>query len=68
VITLKTGKTLIVWTGEPLLSQEVDYIVLSSTVFDPKKFVYVSFERAVNVYQIESKRSGIIHHYFVSTF
>jgi hypothetical protein len=48
VIALKTGKTLIVWAGEPLLSRAVDFIVLSSTDFDPKTSVYVPFERTVN--------------------
>ena len=69
VITLKTGKTLIVWAGEPLLSQEVDYIACYRRLYLIQRHLFTfRLRRQLMFYQIELKRSGIIHHYFVLIF
>jgi hypothetical protein len=48
VITLKTGATAIVWSGEPLLAPVVDHVVLAQDELDPAKYVYVAWDRALH--------------------
>ena len=47
IITLQSGATAIVWSGEPLLAPAVEYVVLSTGEFDPANCVFVPWERAV---------------------
>jgi hypothetical protein len=44
IITLRTGATAVVWSGEPVLVPVVDYVVLSSAALDPSDSVYVQWE------------------------
>jgi hypothetical protein len=47
VITLKTGETAIVWTGDALLAPAVNHVLLPRGEFDPANCVYLPFSRAV---------------------
>jgi hypothetical protein len=47
VITLKTGETAIVWTGDALLAPAVNQVLLPRVEFDPANCVYVPWSRAV---------------------
>jgi hypothetical protein len=66
IVTLKTGATLIVWSGEALLAPQADHIVFASGEFDNVDYVKVPWAPALRELQdvVEKIQDKPAEYYF----
>jgi hypothetical protein len=68
LITLKTGETAVVWSGEALVAPSANYIVLGRGEFDSANCVYVSWDQVMSELEdiVEKTQRNPAQYYFAA--